>query len=265
MKYAFMSFSCPELAWDEVLGTVRRYGYDGVEPRIESGHAHGIELETATDKRAEIRRMAEDAGVAVCCIATSRKYADPNTSAQEAEKTLRCIDLAADVGSPRLRVFGGQIPEGVSREEAIDLLVKSLSSVAAHAKERGVTVCMETHDHWCDPAHVAAVIGQVNDPAIAVNWDIMHPVRHGHTMDEAFSVLRPWIRHVHFHDGRTVDGKLNLVPIGQGEIDHRRAVELLQGTSYDGYLSGEWIRWEPWEAHLPRELATMKGYGQENG
>lgn len=260
MKYAFMSFSAPELSMDELLGTARRYGYDGIEPRIDSGHAHGVEVDASPADRAEIRRKADESGVAICCVATSCKYADPATADREVEKTLRCIDLAADVGSPRIRVFGGQIPEGVTREQARGSLVRSLSSVAFRAEERGVTVCLETHDHWCDPADVAEVMRLLDDDSIAVNWDIMHPVRHGHTMDEAFEALSPWIRHVHFHDGVTTDGKLNLAPIGTGEIDHRRAVELLRAAGYDGYLSGEWIRWEPYEIHLPRELAIIKGY-----
>jgi sugar phosphate isomerase/epimerase len=260
MKYAFMSFSAPQLSLDELLSTARQYGYDGIEPRIDSGHAHGVEVGASPSDRAAIRREARESGIAICCIATSCKYANPATAKQEVEKTLRCVDLAADVGSPRLRVFGGQIPEDVSRDEAVDLLVASLSLVACHAEERGVTVCLETHDHWCNPADVAEVMQQVSDDSIAVNWDIMHPVRYGHTVDEAFKILRPWIRHVHFHDGVTVDGKLSLVPIGQGAIDHCRAVELLQAAGYDGYLSGEWINWEPYEVHLPRELATMKGY-----
>jgi hypothetical protein len=37
-------------------------------------------------------------------------------------------------------------------------------------------------------------------------------------------------------------------------------VELLQAMPYTGYLSGEWINWEPYEMHLPRELAAMKAY-----
>ena len=35
------------------------------------------------------------------------------------------------------------------------------------------------------------------------------------------------------------------------------------GSDYQGYLSGEWIGWEPYDVHLPRELATMKGYERE--
>ena len=263
MKYAFMTFSCPELNLDEALSAAKRYGYDGIEPRIVSGHRHGVELDADAAKRKEIKQKAADSGIALCCIATSCKYADPATSNANVGETLRCIDLAADVGSPRLRVFGGPIPEGVGREKATDLLVGSLRSVADHAGERGVTVCMETHDHWCDPAHLAEVMRQVDRPAIAVNWDIMHPVRvAGSTMDHAFETLKPWIRHIHFHDGAGGTGG-ELQPCGEGIIDHQRAVELLLTLPYDGYLSGEWIGWEPYETHLPRELATMKRYEAE--
>jgi len=261
MKYAFMSFSCPEATWEEMLSLAERFGYDGVEPRIGQGHGHGVELETDAARRREARERAAERGMAICCLATSCSFADPSTTAENRDLTLRCIDLAAEVGAPCIRVFGGRIPRGVSRERARDLLVESLVSVADHAQSAGVTVCMETHDDWCDPEQVAQVMRAVDRPRVGVNWDIMHPVRvAGASMDEAFRTLRPWIRHVHFHDGRTVEGRLVWCPIGEGEVDHRRALQLLAGDLYDGYLSGEWIGWEPCEAHLPRELATMKRY-----
>ena len=265
MNYSFMSFSCPELTLDEMLALAKRVGYDGIEPRIDSGHKHGIEVKAKEAVRAEVRRKAEESGIALCCVATSCRYADADASnAQEkADYTRRCIDLAADVGAPRLRVFGGQIPEGVSREKAIEAVAESLGSVADHAADRGVVVCMETHDDWCAPGHVAEVMARVDHPAIGANWDIMHPVRRGDaTMDGAFEALKPWIRHLHIHDGSGETGEL--VPIGEGIIDHRRAIELLLTLPYDGYLSGEWINWEDaYDIHLPRELSTLKQYEQE--
>ncbi len=80
-------------------------------------------------------------------------------------------------------------------------------------------------------------------------------------MRDAFSTLKPWVQHVHFHDG-TSEG---LVPIGTGTIDHKLALELLSGVGYSGYLSGEWIKWEPYQVHLPREIATMKAYEKQLG
>ncbi len=264
MKYAFMSFSCPELGLAEMLSLARRLGYDGIEPRVTSGHRHGVEPGTDADTRREIRKQAEDSGIALCCVSTSCKYADPQAAPQNVEETLRCIDLAADVGAPRIRVFGGAIPRGIGREEAIEQVAGALRSVAEHAAQRGVTVCLETHDDWCDPADVADAMRRVSHPAVGVNWDLLHPIRKGNaTMEEAFGALEPWIRHVHIHDGSTDPQRLEMKPIGEGGIDHRQALSLLRGSGYDGFLSGEWINWEPYAIHLPRELATMKRYEGE--
>ena len=120
-------------------------------------------------------------------------------------------------------------------------------------------LCVETHDDWCDPSHLAEVMKRVDHPNIAVNWDIMHPVRTaGYNMDEAYDAIAPWIGHVHLHDGVQANGKFELRPIGEGIIDHKRAAQILKEADYEGYASGEWIGWESYEIHLPRELAAMK-------
>lgn len=257
-----MSFSTPELDLAAILETARRFGYDGVEPRLDSGHAHGIEVGISAQQRKSIKEQVDASGVELACLATSLTYADPANTVEMIEQTHERIDLAGDLAVPTIRVFGGGIPEGITREAAVDLLVNSLSQVADHAAQRGVIVCMETHDDWCDPANVAAVLSRVNHSAIAANWDIMHPVLAGGvTMDAAFQALKPWIRHLHIHDGSKA--YYNLSPIGSGDIDHRRALELLNTTGYGGYISGEWIEWEPYEVHLPRELAAMKQYEKE--
>ncbi len=36
MKYAFMSFSAPQLNLRELLAYAKQTGYDGIEPRIDS-------------------------------------------------------------------------------------------------------------------------------------------------------------------------------------------------------------------------------------
>ncbi|MBC8077976.1 MAG: sugar phosphate isomerase/epimerase, partial [Chloroflexales bacterium] len=121
------------------------------------------------------------------------------------------------------------------------------------------TLCFETHDDWTDPQHVAAIMRAVDQSAIGVNWDYQHTTRvAGATVDEAFATLQPWLRHVHFHDGENRADKPVFLPVGQGDYDNRRVVELLLGAGYDGYISGEWIDWEPYEVHLPRELAAMR-------
>lgn len=40
MKYSFISVSCPDLTLDALLETAKRFGYGGIEPRIQANHAH---------------------------------------------------------------------------------------------------------------------------------------------------------------------------------------------------------------------------------
>lgn len=99
---------------------------------------------------------------------------------------------------------------------------------------------------------------RLDHPAVGANWDVMHPVRAGHaTIDESFEVLKPWIRHLHVHDGSEGGAP---APMGEGVVDHRRVIELLATIGFDGHLSGEWIKWEPYDVYLPRELAALRGY-----
>lgn len=260
MKYSFMTFSCPELALEEVLALARRFGYDGIEPRLDAGHAHGVEVAADAGARADIRRAADEAGVALACLATSCRFADPCERERNVEDARRRIDLAADVRAPAIRVFGGKLAEGQTRDDAVEGVADALRALGQHAERRGITVCMETHDDWCDPQHVAAVMRKVRHTHVGVNWDVMHPVRRAQaTMDSAFEALRPWIRHLHVHDADGRTGRL--VPIGAGAYDHRRVVELLRTIDFAGYLSGEWIKWDdPYEAHLPREIKTLRAY-----
>jgi sugar phosphate isomerase/epimerase len=264
MKYAFTSFSCPELSLHELLGLARAVGYDGVELRVGLDHAHGVGLELGPAARAAVCATSAEHGVAICCLGTSCKYVPPEQAAQEVENTLRYIDLAADLGVPLVRIFGGVIPPGLSREAAADSIVASLRAVADHAAARGVTVVQESHDDWSAPAVLADLMQRVGRPEVGLIWDIMHTARHGAaSMDAAYSALKPWIRHVHFHDSTMNREALEFLPLGEGALDNRRVVELLLRDGYSGYLSGEWLRWAiPYQIHLPRELATIKGYEQ---
>jgi sugar phosphate isomerase/epimerase len=274
MKYAFMSFSTPESTLGEMIELARRFGYDGLEPRIDLGHAHGVETAIGAEARRTIVDQMAASGIELSCLATSLHYADPAAADQVLRESHERIDLAGDLRVPALRVFGGKIPEDLSREAAIDTMARLLASIAGHAGERNVRLCIETHDDWCDPRHVAAVLRRVDHPAVAANWDIMHPVRVcNYTMDEAFEALKPWIGHVHVHDGMGPGqatfkaigtGDIDqMMPIGTGGIDHRRALQLLRSINYAGCISGEWIRWEPYEIHLPREIATLRKYEAE--
>ena len=266
MKYAFVSFSCPDANLATALEMARTYGYSGIEARSGVGHHHGIELGLAPDEIAHIRESFQASGIALPCLGISCRYSKPETVDSNIDETMAYIQLAHLLGVPLLRVFCGEIPGGAERDrdETRARIVAALKQLAPAAADAGVTLAVETHDDWSDPEEMAAIMRAVDHPAVGVVWDVMHTLRGGNaSMEEAYHVLKPWIRHVHFHDGLLDRAQLTFLPVGQGEIDHRPVVRILLENHYEGHVSGEWLDWEAPELHLPREIAAMLRYERE--
>lgn len=243
MRYSFMSFSCTQLPLAEALAYAKRLGYDGFEPRPGWNHAHGIELAADAAGRLSIRKTITESGIILSCLAPGLRFANPATIDQQLAEASAYIDLAADVGAPRLRVFGGELGQGIDRDTAIANVSAALKSLVPQAQARGVTLCMETHDAWTNPDHVVAVLERVNAPStVRAVWDIMHPLRtSGWTIRDAWTRLRPWIDHVHIHDGTFEMSKLEFAPMGRGQYDMPAVFACLAEMSYGGFVSGEWI------------------------
>jgi sugar phosphate isomerase/epimerase len=263
MKFSFTTFSMPRSTLEQILATARELGYEGVEPRLDARHAHGIEVTTPAAGRQVIREQVQAAGISLACISTPCSFSNPATAAAQVDLCRRYIDLAADLGCGRIRVFGGEVPDGLQRDGSLQCLIDSLRALAPYARQRSVTVCLETHDAWCDTAIVAFVMDEVHHPGAGVVWDIMHTQRSGHaTPEEAYRILRPYIRHVHVHDGLARTDVLRIVPTGTGDFDHSAILRSLRNDHYPGFVSGEWIEscMEPelFQGHLRRELQALR-------
>ena len=106
MKPGFMSSVCPKQTLAELIETAKQYGYQGIEFRVEWGHAHGIELDATAAQLQAARQALADSGITASCIATSVRF----NSAERADhlpqrETLRkYIALAAAVGFAVVRV-----------------------------------------------------------------------------------------------------------------------------------------------------------------
>lgn len=247
------------MTWAQTMAYASSLGYAGVEPRVEARHAHGIELERTKGERRDLARQASDAGVAICCLATSLRFCDPAKDGSLRESALAYIELASDLECPRLRVFGGPVPGQIDRERAIDIVTNNLREVCGDLDAAGVTLCFETHDDWTDPTTVAKVMRRTDHPNVAVNWDMMHPTRQsGVSIPESYRLLKPWVQHTHIHDGGAIGSQpLRFASMGTGELDVRSFLKLLVSDNYGGYISGEWIDC-PTVCDPAKEIEAMK-------
>jgi sugar phosphate isomerase/epimerase len=241
---ATMTSVCPDWSLDEVVAGMKRHGYKGLEPRVEWGHASGIEADLSKPARAEVRRRFEDDGLAICCIATGARLAVPDEAerAGHIEDVRRYVELAADLGCGLLRTFGGKRDPSRALALVVDYVADGYRQVVEEAEAAGVTVLMETHDDWCCSAPVRAVVEAVAHPRVQVLWDLMHTQRMMETPAESFAAIGSLTRHLHAHDGTYVDGGMQVSGgLGDGVIDHATPVRLMGQAGFDGYFSVEVI------------------------
>lgn len=243
MRISFMTFACPAWSLDEVLRVGRRLGYDGVEPRLDSGHAHGIEVGLSPDGRERAKAQFAEAGVAVCCLATSLGFIATESERRTAllEATRARLELAADLGCPGLRVFAGGVPQGVSLDEALDAAADNLRAAGDIAAALGVELWLETHDTVSCAELCARVVRAADHPSVWVNYDVMHPLRCGEPLDTTFAALDGLVRHAHWHDAILDPKNVAITRFGEGEMPLGTIVEWLRGQGFEGYLSGEWF------------------------
>ena len=244
IKLATMSSVCPDWSLVEVISGMKRHGYQGFEPRVEWGHASGIEAELSAVERKSIRAQMQGEGLEICCIATGVRMAapDPTERARHIEDTKKYIDLAADLGCGLLRTFGGQRDRGRELIPVVEYVAEGYAQVVEEAAARDVVLLLETHDDWCASSPVGAVVEAVGHPNLKVLWDFMHTQRMLEKPEDSFRILGDYTRHTHAHDGQIIDGKLQVSgTLGDGLFDHRTPLYLLSEAGFNGYFSVEVI------------------------
>jgi len=273
MKLGVSTLGCPDWTLDEILTRLPGYGYEGVELR---GLGPDLDLTQspafAPSVIEETRRRFADAGLAVCGVDTSCAFAapDPTARVRHLEEGRRAIDLAAALGAPTIRVFGGEVGGEVGSEaehsEAVKRVASALTELGDHAAQTGaVRVVLETHDAFSTGVQVAEVLSLADHSYVRALWDLHHPFRHGEALVETFAALGPYLEQTHVKDSKP-GGSYCL--LGDGDIPILEMLRLLKGGGYDGWLNLEWEkRWIPAlpdpAVAFPQDAARLREYLDE--
>ena len=269
MKLGASTLGCPDWTLDEILDRLPRYGYEGVELR---GLGPDLDLTQspafAPSAIAETRRRFADAGLVICGVDTSCSFTDPDPAiwARNLEEGRRAIDLAASLGAPTIRVFGGDIGDETERPEAVKRVASALIELGDYAAASGtVQVVLETHDAFSTGVQAAEVLEQAPHPRVRALWDLHHPFRQGEAPEETFRALGPYLEQAHVKDSEP-GGTYCL--LGEGDIPVLAMLRLLKSGGYDGWLNLEWEkRWirglaDPAVA-FPQYVARLREYLDE--
>jgi sugar phosphate isomerase/epimerase len=246
VRIGFMSSAAPNWDLATLLREGRASGCTALEPRVEWGHGHGLERDTPEAWSAAQRRSA-DAGMVISAVAlgTRLNRPTPEERRQSVEDIAAYAELAAAAGASVLRVFGGPMAPGWTMEQARPLVAEALAAAAERCSPYHVIPCLETHDAFWHPDDVAWCIEHAGHVNVGATWHAAHHVRRGISVDAAFAVLAPWVRHVHIQEvppaGSEFQPSMAPVPLGDGDGSVHRQITLLAGQGYAGTLSLEWI------------------------
>jgi sugar phosphate isomerase/epimerase len=219
----------------KIIEFARQGGFSGVEFRAESKHLHGVELETTPEYRRDVRDRMQDAYLEIACIGLSSRFDTPDRQQRKAvvERTKRFVELAAEVGCRRLRVFGNDMPkQGMGgdvppdRESVLKYVGEALHELGEFGDSHTVDILLEMHgqfNYW----HFARTAVEHADHArvgLVYNCDNRDLV--GGSVASTYSRVRHLIRHIHMHEFTS-------------GFPYPELFGLLQRDGYEGYCSTE--------------------------
>lgn len=221
-----------------------------------------------------VKSCARDAGVEIANYSIPADFCAEEPEAFEAEirRVMRHVDIAAALGSPRMRhdVTGFRRPRNENSAKDFELLfprmVEAAGRVADYAKERGVTTMLENHGFFangCDRCErIVLAVGRPNykmlldtgniacvdeDPVaaaqrLASNAEMIHLkdfyIRRRDPGDTTeFDCGGHWFRS---NAGRYLRGSI----LAQGDLDIWEILGAVKASGYDGCIAIEFEGFE---------------------
>ncbi len=265
---SFSTLGCPDWNFQQITSFAVQHGYNGIEVRgiqRQMDLTKCPEFSTEDSRKATVALMKEK-GLQFVGLGSSANlhFAEGEQREKNMNEAKRFIDLAQQINCPYIRVFPNNFPKNQQKNQTIDLIIKGLLELGDYAKQKKVTVLMETHGDVVKIEDLETIMRLAEHPNVGLVWDISNmwtitkepPV-------EAYKKLKKYIRHTHIKDAKLAGDKLQYTLLGQGDVPIFEAIDVLAKDGYKGYYSFEWEKmWHPEIAEPEIALAdypkTMK-------
>ncbi|MFO0936989.1 MAG: sugar phosphate isomerase/epimerase family protein [Gemmataceae bacterium] len=260
MNYAICNETFEGWEHDRICATVAECGYTGLE--VAPFTLAPLITDVPSSKRARLRRVAETAGVTLMGLhwllaKTSGFYlTSPDASIQKktGDYFSALAEACADLGGNRL-VLGSPLQRnllpGVTREQADDYAVATLSHCLKTLEKTGVWLCLEplgpAETNYMNTADEAAsLMKRIGHPCVKLHLDVKAMSSESMPIPEIITRHLSQTGHFHANDA-------NRRGPGFGEIPFEPIFAALKSGQYNGWVSVEVFDYTPDPVTIARE------------
>lgn len=205
------------------------------------------------DKLDECLAIMDELGLspAVWSICNDFVQADEDKRLEQIQYMIQQIDIAKRIGAPVMRVFSGDVKDGVALEDGMDSIKACYAPSIRYAEEAGIKLCLENHGVFAARSgEVAELLDTYRSPSFRSTFDTANFLFVDEAPEEAAERLKGRVDLLHLKDYRlsAKEGEgwpsLNNVwytgcPLGQGDIPFDSVIETLRSGGFDGTASIE--------------------------
>ncbi len=239
------------------VGKIAGWGYDGVELAVR---------DPKLVNAGELERVLSSHDLVVPAIGTGQAWGEEGlsfTSDDEAVRTAAVdrisshIPLAGHLDAVViLGLIRGITPEGQTHERSMEYLVEAIRACAAAAAGTGVRFALEPMNRYeTDLIHTARqgldLIERVGADNFGLLLDTFHMNIEEALIEDSIRAVGDRIFHFHVADS-------NRWYPGAGHLDFRAILEVLSGTGYRGFVSGEFMPLPDPDVAAERGIAHLR-------
>ncbi|MDZ4708581.1 MAG: sugar phosphate isomerase/epimerase family protein [Saprospiraceae bacterium] len=264
-SYSYWHFKGDKYPIEKVIDQAASFGLDGIDV---------LHRQMESEEKAYLQKLKKHAfvnGIALTCLSIHQGFVnpDPEELKKHIAHTIHCMELAADMGIPCMRLntgrWGtiksfdefmknrGQEPTiaGYTEDDAFKWCIDSIHQCMGRAEELGVLLALE--NHWglgSTPEGMIRIMKAVDNPWLQLLMDT------GNFLEDPYDKLTMIAPYTCFVQAKTYYGGGEWYSL---ELDYKRIVDILNKVNYHGYLSIEFEGKENPDSGVKKSVDLLRG------
>ena len=262
--YSYWHFREPKVTVQEVIDHAANLGAHGVD-------VLHVQMDNETPEYLKsLRQRAENNGVELICLSIHQDFVDPDEAVRDRniEHTLRCIDIAYELGISYIRLNSGRwntiksfdelmakrgiepVLPGFTEDDGFNWCIDSIMECLPAAEKASVVLALE--NHWGltrTPEGLLRIVNAIDSPWLGVLMDT------GNFLEDPYDKLEQIAAQAVFVQAKTYYGGGEWYTL---DLDYPRIAQILKKANYQGYISLEFEGKEDANTGVPKSLELLR-------